>query len=244
MTQVLVYNRDTQEKVWNGTSFPAQAYRTISEEDWLQIPLTEKGLLQSVQALPDPEPLQIAPRLPGQLDVTTDFSPAHYFATHQGGRVCFSGAATGDLPRTPGTPQPILIAVNPVSSRRAGWVWRAAIGASVNCRVRRYRVNTSELTFRQGATPIPAVNRGGGQNTPSVQIWAGSDVTLSSTGITTRADPLGAWQNYETYVHGSIALPPGRASVYSFEPVTPVAKADPAPWASAEYVWWELPWEG
>lgn len=183
--------------------------------------------------------LRVEPAPPERMPASADFSPAHYYATAQGGHRLFSAAAENVLNGTNITP--ILLITNPADSGITAWVWRAAVGASVNGRIRRFRVALTDIQIRAGATPLALTNRGGGSNKSGIRAYAGADVTLAAgVGVTVRSDPAAAYQNIETYVHGSSALRPGAATVYAMQ----AAAAPPKDaWGSAEYVWWELPVE-
>ena len=239
MPQAHVYNASSQTISDSGQEFPPGGFRTIPLSTWTSLTPTVKapGKLELRDLIEDPPGGS-----PDRMASSADFSPAHFYSTKQGGTRLFSAAANADLPNAASTP--VLVIENPGSSGAVIWNWRVTLAATTNCKAWRYRVDMASLTKKQGATPVAMLNRGGGKNTSAMRFWKGADVIVPAPVATTRADPLGAWMPWESYVHGSAAVPPGAVVVYALEPVEAAKQNEPVPWGSVEYVWWELPWEG
>jgi hypothetical protein len=172
-------------------------------------------------------------RSPQEAYVNVTFDPMYYWTSLQGDCRGFSYGTDPVL--CAGGEKVVMVLQNPADSGIGIRNWRTTVSANVNGIFRRVRI-----TDISGGVPIRYTNRGGADNAPLSRAFVGTDATLRYTrDYVIRAEFVPAYRPIEVFVHGSIVIPPGRATAYTFEPVD----KDKGAQATVEYVFWEEPWE-
>lgn len=155
---------------------------------------------------------------------------SQYYTSAAGGRVTFN--ATTDLVAVSNSNEALVGAlVNPTGSGVDIALDVIEIGASAATVQRRYRGRTVTVT---GAAR-PAVNRGGGSNTPVGRLYAAGAFTATG-GTVGKVNFLDANSPFHNHVDGTLILRPGESLVWSVDGL-----ANGGFNASLFVDWWEAP---
>lgn len=168
----------------------------------------------------------------GQEIIGAVTDPLLYYVTAIGGFMGFNATVLTSAPSKEAGEFDMVLFANPVDSHRDVRIYKVSLSTDVPGIIRRYR---SATTSSRGTTAV-AINRGGGSDPATGQLYARDQFAISARGIAGRTEFIAANDPHDDPINGTLLMPPGGAFLWTYE--RPV-KGVETPRLAAEIVWWE-----